>query len=362
MNRITDKCPECMIYSMSNAAECNEIMAFHQEANGNLTFIKAYKTGGKGTGEQTVDPLMSQGSIVLSDNNRFLFGVNAGSNSISSFKITNSGTLLPADVQHCGGFFPVSIATHRNLLYVVNRGDGSSIPSNITGFWVDENGMLSEMKLATKPLSSKSAQPTCIVFNYESRKIAVSEVNTNLISIFTIQQDGTLFGPVVNTSSGAGPFGSVFLTNKILLVSEAGANALSSYTVNHDGTLSVISSSVPNFQMATCWVSLSQNRRFAYTSNAGGHTITTYDIEFNGLLRVSNIIYSTKDGTGAPIDNGVCSSYLFVLNGNEGSLSVFQTGPEDKLIRTQVFGDTCLPKTGSQGLVVLYPNPHYRNS
>jgi 6-phosphogluconolactonase (cycloisomerase 2 family) len=346
-----------MIYSMSNAKDCNEIMAFRQEAGGNLTFITAYETDGKGTGAQAADPLMSQGSIVISDDSRFLFVVNAGSNSISSFKITNSGTLILADVKHSGGSFPVSIATQHDLLYVANRGNGSSIASNVTGFWVDDNGKLNEITYSTKPLSSKNSQPTCIVFNYESKKIAVSEVNTNLISVFTIQSNGTLVGPVVSPSSGAGPFGSVFLTNNVLLVTEAGANALSSYTVNHDGMLSVISSSVPNNQAATCWVSLSHNKRFAYTSNAGGHTITTYEIKYNGHLRVSNVIYSTKDVAGAPIDSGICSNHLYVLNGNEGSISDFQTSTEGKLIRTQVFRDTHLPNLGSQGMALLHLHP-----
>lgn len=353
MYNITDSRHGYMIYSMSNAADCNEIMAIHQEASDNLTFVKSYKTGGNGTGDQTVDPLMSQGSIILSEDRRFLFVVNAGSNSITSFKITNSGALILADVKQSGGFFPISLATHCHLLYVANRGNGGSISSNVTGFEVDENGRLTEIIGSAKPLSSKNAQPSCIVFNNNGKKIAVSELNTNLISVFFIQPEGTLTGPIISKSSGTGPFGSVFLTNDILLVTEAGSNALSSYSVNHNGTLSEISSSIMNNQAATCWVVLSQSGRFAYTSNAGGHTITTYEIKNNGHLSVSNVIYSTKDGAGAPIDSAVCSNNLYVLNGNEGSISVFQTNRDGKLILTQVIRDTQLPSLGSQGLAIL---------
>ncbi|ABX42076.1 lactonase family protein [Lachnoclostridium phytofermentans] len=342
-----------MIYSTSNAADYNEVVAIRHDSGDNFTFIKAYKTGGKGTGTKTVDPLGSQGSIILSDDGHFLFVVNAGSNSITSFKITDSGTLILADVKQSDGFFPKSLTTHRNFLYVANAGNGSSIGSNITGFQVDENGRLTEIIDSTKSLSSKNARPTCIVINYNGKKIAVSELNTNLISVFTVQPDGSLTGPIVSNSSGSGPFGSVFLTNEILLVTEAGTNALSSYIVNHNGTLSVISSSVLNFQAATCWVAISEDGRFAYTSNAGTHTITTYEVEYDGHVSVSNIIYSTKDGSNAPIDSGVCTNYLYVLNGNEGSISVFITGREGKLIRKQVFSNTQLPNLGSQGLAIL---------
>ncbi|ABX42075.1 lactonase family protein [Lachnoclostridium phytofermentans] len=353
MYGMTDCRHEYMIYSMSNAADCNEVVAIRQESSNNFAFIKTYKTGGKGTGTQTVDPLGSQGSIILSEDGHFLFVVNAGSNSITSFRITNSGTLILADVKQSGGFLPISLTTHHNFLYVANAGNGSSIASNVTGFQVGKKGRLTEIIGSTKLLSSINAKPTCIVINCNGKKIAVSEQNTNLISVFTVQPDGTLTGPIVSNSSGSGPFGSVFLTNEILLVTEAGTNALSSYKVNHNGTLSVISSSVLNFQTATCWVALSENGRFSYTSNAGGHTITTYKVENNGHLSVSNIIYSTKDGSGAPIDSGVSSNNLYVLNGNEGFISVFHNDRDGKLIRTQVIRDTELPNLGSQGLAIL---------
>ncbi|WP_312441581.1 lactonase family protein [Lacrimispora sp.] len=346
-----------MVYAMTNAADYNEIVAIRQEFNDSFTFVKAYKTGGQGTGAQIVDPLSSQGSIILSDDGHFLFVVNAGSNSISSFKIARSGALILADVKQSGGFLPISLATHCNLLYVANAGNGSSIASNVTGFHVDENGRLTEITGSAKSLSSNNARPACIVINKNGNIIAVSEQNTNLISVFTVQPDGTLTGPVVSNSSGSGPFGSVFYTNEILLVTEVGINALSSYKVNHNGTLSVISPSVLNFQSATCWVTLSENRRFAYTSNAGSHTITTYEVDCNGHLMISNIIYSTKDGSGAPIDSGVCSRNLYALNGNEGSISVFLTDRDGKLMRTQVILDTQLPNLGSQGLAILcFPN------
>jgi len=341
------------LYSMTNAADFNEVIAIRQRFNDDFTFIKAYKTGGQGTGNPIVDPLGSQGSIVLSHDGRFLFVVNAGSNSISSFKITSSGALILADEKPSGGFLPISLTTHRDLLYVANAGNGSSIASNVTGFHIDENGNLAEIIGSTKSLSSVNAKPTCIVINYNGKRIAVSEQNTNLISVFTVQPDGTLTGPILSNSSGPGPFGSVFLTNEILLVTEVGINALSSYKVNPDGTLSVISPSVLNFQSATCWVSLSENGRFAYTSNAGSHTITTYEVERNGRLRVSNVVYSTKNGSGAPIDSGVCSNTFYVLNGNEGSISVLRTDRDGRLILTQVIRDTHLPELGSQGMAIL---------
>lgn len=342
-------------YSMTNDAESNEIIAFSQHCDGTLTRMAAYSTGGSGTGEQIVDPLGSQGSIIVSCDGCFLFAVNAGSNSISSFRIRH-GSLNLVDVEPSNGVRPNSLASFNNLLYVTNAGDPpNNIASNVTGFRVRRDGTLIPIPGSTKPLSTVNAQPSCVVFSPHGHKIVVSEQNTNTLSTFRVNSDGTLTGPAVNSSSGIAPFGSVFLCRGLLLVAEAGSGALSSYTANPDGTLNVISASVKNFQTATCWVSASPCERFAYTSNTGSHTIATYRINKDGTLAVDNVEYSTRNGTGAPIDSAVnnCRCFLYVLNGNEGSISVFRIEKDGSLTLLQVLTDTGLPELGAQGMAVF---------
>lgn len=343
------------VYTMTNAAVNNEVIAFRRGRNGKLTRINAYNTGGSGTGAAVVDPLVSQGSIILSRRGSFLFVVNAGSNSISSFRVNLHGELTLVDVEPSGGVRPNSLAIYGNLLYVTNFGDAANnIASNVTGFRVGIDGSLSLIAGSTHALSTAAAQPTCVVFSPNGSLIVVSEVNNNRLSAFLVNGDGTLTGPIINSSNGAGPFGSVFLSTGPLLNTEAGTNALSSYNVAANGVLSVISGSVQNFQSATCWVSLSKREHFAYTSNTGSHTITIYRVRNAGSLTVVDIVYSTRDALGAPIDNGVSRDgrNFYALNGNQGSISVFRIGRHGKLIRIQVIYDTGLPEIGAQGLAV----------
>ncbi|HBQ87385.1 MAG TPA: hypothetical protein DD811_13045, partial [Syntrophomonas sp.] len=98
-----------MVYAMTNSAAGNKVIAFRRGANGRLTRVKAYETGGRGTGKAQVDPLASQGSLILSRGGGFLFAVNAGSNSISSFRVANSGRLTLVNVVPSGGVKPNSI-------------------------------------------------------------------------------------------------------------------------------------------------------------------------------------------------------------------------------------------------------------
>jgi len=341
------------VYSMTNAAANNEVIAFRRRRNGTLTRINAYPTGGSGTGEAIVDPLGSQGSLILSHHGRFLFVVNAGSDSISSFRVSRRGELTLINTEPSGGVRPNSLAVFGSLLYVTNVGNAANA-SNITGFRVGFDGSLTLIAGSTHALSTATALPACVVFSPDGSQVVVSERNTNILSVFHVNIDGTLTGPTVNNSSGAGPFGSVFLRRGALLNAEAGANALSSYSLADNGVLSIISGSVQNFQSATCWVSKSRSEHFAFTSNTGSHTITIYRIGLGGTLTARDIVYSTFRAQGAPIDNGVSRDGrdFYALNGNQGSISVFRIGRNGRLIRLQVIKDTGLPEIGAQGLAV----------
>lgn len=370
MGRNTDQsqyCNDCyhrdsilctsIVYAMTNAEESNEIVAFCHRFNGKLMQMQAFPTGGHGTGEAVVDPLVSQHSLVLSPSRRYLFAVNAGSNSISSFRVLKSGVLELADVEFSAGVRPNSIAVFKNLLYVSNSGnEANHFASNLSGFLIEGGGQLTRICNASYPLSTPSAQPSSIIFSPDGRKLVVSELNTNRISVFSVNKDGTLTGPAVNDSSGEGPFGSLFLSSGILLVSESGPNALSSYTINANGTLKVISASVENGQLATCWVTTSRNEKYAYTSNAGGDgTITIYQIDKNGALSVVDNVISSKTGMGGPLDSGVSENgeYFYVLNGNKGSIAVFAVRRNGGLRLLQDLTASKLPFIGAQGLAVL---------
>jgi len=341
-----------MLFSMTNAIN-NGIVAMKRDRAGMLSGAEVYMTNGNGTGEQTVDPLGSQGSVVLSGDGRFLFVVNAGSNSISSF-LVQQGRLMLVDVVYSGGVRPNSLTNIGDFLYVTNSGDATHI-SNVIGFKVSPDGHLSQISSGAMPLSAANAGPGCAVISNFGHKLVVSEKATNALSIFQVQSDGTLLYLKIYRSIGTVPFGSAFLNNNLLLVSEAGPNALSSYTVAADGVLTVISGSVLNNQKATCWISADSRGKHAYTSNAGSGTITDYLINNNGSLTVLGSIPSTQQATGAPLDSAIdkTDQNFYVLNGNEGSISVFKIDENGHLSLLQVYGDTKLPQVGAQGLAVL---------
>src|SRR5260370_12740477 len=75
------------VYVMTNQTTGNSVMVFHRDAAGMLSFVGSFASGGNGAGTGA-DPLGSQNSLVLSENERLLFTVNAGSNSVSVFAVS----------------------------------------------------------------------------------------------------------------------------------------------------------------------------------------------------------------------------------------------------------------------------------
>src|SRR3954468_4344046 len=78
-------------YVLTNQTS-NTVVAFRRDARGMLTLAGEFPTGGAGNPvprppDPSSDPLASQGALIMSNNNRFLFAVNAGSNQISVLKI-----------------------------------------------------------------------------------------------------------------------------------------------------------------------------------------------------------------------------------------------------------------------------------
>jgi 6-phosphogluconolactonase (cycloisomerase 2 family) len=356
-----------MVYIMTNNEVMNQVIAFYRDMDGILTFMGSYPTFGRGTGTKEVstatandgvDPLASQGSLTLSRDGHFLLAVNAGSNSISSFIITDSGAPVLVDVKPSGGAQPNSVDVFGNLVYVSNVGNAANhFTSNITGFRIDQNGSLIPIPTSTHSLSTFNAQPAQVRFTPDGSKIVVSELTSNHLSVFHVNKNGTVTEPIINDSYGKGPLGFYFLSSGIMLVTEAVSNGLSSYSFSNEGILHVISGSVPNGYKTACWVATTRDEQFAYVTNTLSGTISTYRINPRGVLSVVRHITSTPAGApiGLPMDVGVSKDgrHFYTLNGNQGTVSVFNIQDDGSLVRLQVASWTNFPYLGSQGLAVL---------
>jgi 6-phosphogluconolactonase (cycloisomerase 2 family) len=322
------------VYVQTNQADGNAIAVFHRSADGRLALADTVPTGGLGTGSG----LGSQGSVILSSDGRWLFAVNAGSNEISTFRVQAGGLSL-VDKFSSGGMTPTSLTLHKDLLYVLNAG-GSG---NITGFTVDQAGKLAPLAGSTRPLSGSATAPAQVSFSPDGSALVVTVRATNMIDTYMIGSDGLASGPISYPSSGATPFGFAFTQQGTLIVSEAFggaplASAVSSYEIANGG-LDVISASVPTGQTAACWIAVSKNGKFAYSTNAGSGSVSAYRIDTDGSLSlIDGDAGITGEGT-SPIDAAVSNSgqYLYVLNGRTHNISAFAIQADGTLISIGTF-------------------------
>ncbi len=333
------------VYVSTNSATGNEVLVFPRDADGSLGAPAAVATGGLGTG----GGLGNQGAVVLNHAAKRLFVANAGSNEVSVFAVTPGGLEL-LDRVASGGTRPISIAVRGRLIYVLNAGG----TGNITGFLLSHDDDLQPLAGSTRPLSSASADAAQVAFSPDGGLLLVTEKATNVISTYTLSIGGLAIGPNAQPSAGATPFGFAFSRSGTLVVSEAfggapGASALSSYTASPAGALSVISPSIGTTETAACWVVITGNEKFVYTSNTGSGTISGYRLSHAGELSLLDANGVTATTMAGPIDLALTRNdrFLYSLDSGAGVISAFRVKTDGNL--TPVPGASGLP-AGANGL------------
>ena len=321
-----------VVYTLTNAANGNAVLVYDRSANGALAFQGSFSTGGLGSG----NGLGSQEAVALSDNNHWLFAVNAGSNQISVFSVKAHGIDL-VNIVDSGGTRPISLTAHNELLYVLNAG-GSG---NISGFEIGDGGSLTPLAGSTQPLSNggtgSAPGPAQISFGSDGSTLAVTEKATNLIDTYKVE-DGIAGAPVSHASSGATPFGFAFDRHDHMIVSEAfggaaGGSAVSSYFV-HEDEFNVVSPSVATTQTAACWIAISKNGKYAFTTNAGSGSISSYEIGKDGSLTLLNPTAGSTGAGSTPIDMSFSNKgkFLYTLGAGAHTITTFQMYANGSLV------------------------------
>jgi hypothetical protein len=123
------------LFVQTNNPAGNQILVHERAEDGSLTLAETVDTGGVGGRNDgaSSDPLASQGSLVYDAHHGVLIAVNAGSNTVSVLGLDDYHLCL-RQVLASGGTFPVSVAIHGDLLYVVNAHEAGAI----TGYQITD--------------------------------------------------------------------------------------------------------------------------------------------------------------------------------------------------------------------------------
>ena len=315
------------VFTSSNAVGANELLVYAAGPGGQLTLQTRLATQGHGTGTG----LGNQGAVTLSGSGRHLFVVNALSNTVSTFSVRRSGLTLESTVDS-GGQRPISVTEHDGIVYVLNAGGAG----NVAGFR-NLRGTLSPLTDSVRPLSASGGTgPAQVGFDNDGEVLVVTEKATNKLTTYRVRHDGRIGAPVVTASVGVTPFGFAFDRRGNVLVSEAfggaaNASAVSSYGFEDGAQPLAISRSVADTQSAACWVVVTPNGRYAYVTNTGSGTISSYAVQKSGKVSLNQAVAGTA-GAG-PIDAAIAATgrALFVLNSGSQTISSFSVGTDGSL-------------------------------
>jgi 6-phosphogluconolactonase (cycloisomerase 2 family) len=315
------------IYVQTNDAERNEIVAFDRSADGRLEQLGIFDTGGRGTGKPH---LPSQSSVVLNGDGSLLLVTNTGSDEISLFGVEPDGLLLVATAPS-GGSRPTSIAVHGETAYVLNNGE-----PGISGFSL-AGGALAPLDGSSMKLDD-GADPAQIAFSPDGRTIVVTERGTNTISTFTIDEQGHAHGPATIASSGATPYGFDFADDAVIVTEafggEVGAAAASSYSLDEPGRLAPVSASIGDTRSEVCWAAITNDGRFAYVTNFGDGTISSYSIGADGSIELLEpVAASTRLGEKGIRDEAISRDgrYLYAIDADAQRVFGWTVGDDGRL-------------------------------
>ena len=331
------------VFVLSNAAAGNELLVFPRSGGGGLGSPTAYPTGGLGSG----GGLGNQGGIVLTRGDRLLYAINAGSDEISGFRLTGGAVIL-IGTWDSNGDLPISLAVHGDLLYVLHNGGDP----NVTGFRIGADGSLTPIAGSTQALAA-GPDAAQVGFSPDGSRIVVTEKALNQLETFAVLGDGTLGPATMTPSAGETPFGFAFDPRGTLIVSEAfggapDASLLSSYRPAGPGWAAV-SPLAATTETAACWVVVTPNGKYVYTTNTGSASVSGYAVGQHGSLTLLDADGVTGTTGAGPLDLDVARNgrFLYTRTGS-GSISIFRIGSDGSLTH---LGDLGGLPGGANGLV-----------
>lgn len=340
---------EGAVYAMSNDFNRNTIVAYGRNADGTLELIGNFRTGGRGAafdGGEGLDPLISAYSLLLTENRRHLLVVNAGSDSVTVFRIRSDFSLVRTDRKRVRGVGPNSIAYHDGRVYVSTidaDGEFSGEPDQegaLTGFTLSPRGKLRPIRRSVRLLENR---PSAIQFSPNGKFLVVASINAGSaglasnsndeIVVYGVGRNGQLSAKPLDGTSSTVPGNSQGRNlpsaigfeivkdagKRFVVVTEArefqpdGAppafpnlqtGSVSTWELRDDGTfdpvnLDVIAgNSVSDGQRTACWVEFSRDQSTFWVSNALESTLSSYSFDQGQISLIEAV-----EIAGTPPDN-----------------------------------------------------------
>ncbi|KAF8635306.1 hypothetical protein AX17_003954 [Amanita inopinata Kibby_2008] len=341
-------------YFMSNDPSGNYLFAAAIQADGTLALRRAYPT--RGTGGHAVskipDALFSQDSIITSYVNNAIFLVNAGSNTLTMFRVDpKDPTMLTmvGEPVSSRGDFPNSITLNKreNVLCVANTGK----INNVNCFRVHRRGGLSPLQNTMRPLGFNQTTPPSaptettgqITFTPDDKQLLVSVKgvpNPGYLAIWDVREDGSLSKRFRTMFGGVATWSISFIPGTNALLS---ADPLVGYNIfdldKFAANSSVRGTQYPiKDQVALCWSERSPKTGNYYLTDTFRDVI--YEVSVDNNLRPQVVREYPSDRFDLLVDISITSffnmpDHLYALAANSTAIEVFVLNAPGEASRIQ---------------------------
>ncbi|MCH9697160.1 MAG: lactonase family protein [Gammaproteobacteria bacterium] len=404
------------VYAMSNDADRNMVVAYGRNADGTLDLIGKFRTSGAGgafDGGEGLDPLISAYSILLTDNKRHLLVVNAGSRSITVFRINDDFSLRRTDRRRVVGVGPNSIAYHDGRVYVASidaDGQFTGEPDQegaLTGFTLSPRGELRPIRDSVRILENR---PSAIQFSPDGKFLVVTSINAGSaalnsasndeVVVYQVKRNGLLSEQPVGRSASTLPnnaqgrnlasaIGFEIVEDagkRFVVVTEARefqpdgtppafpnlqTGSVSTWQLLDDGQLELINLDVlagdtfSDGERTACWIEFSRDEKTFWVSNALDSTLSSYSFNEGQISLIEQVEAAGAQPDNSSPENAFATTdgwidlwlsadgrYLYQLFGLSGTIGVFRVN-EDGHGLTEIQKVSDLPQVNTQGIVAF---------
>ncbi|KAI1035415.1 hypothetical protein LB504_005893 [Fusarium proliferatum] len=314
------------LYFLDSDPEGASVVSLSIAEDGSFGQPQRTSTGGRGlisnnvNGTVTMDPLFSQGSIVVSGNR--LFTVNAGSNTLAAFHIPkeNPGRpVLLGEPVDTVGTVPNTVAYSRKnkLACVANTGTKPGVQCFTVS---DCDGLKPQGSLKPLPVFGQTSPPTGppntvsnILFNPSETALFVTIKGNGMENGFVYAykvEDGRVSEEAIKSQPNNLPvaFGMSFISDASAVVSTPAYGAAFVSITNDLTVLTKTNITVPK-QMATCWTATSAGSRSVYLLDAAVPDVTALNTK---NMAIGRTLHGYTAGKGN-FDAIISGSKLYIL-------------------------------------------------
>jgi 6-phosphogluconolactonase (cycloisomerase 2 family) len=279
-----------------------------------LAYLGSFPTGGNGT---TVIQGSQAHAVVV--NGDFLYAVNSGSDSFSTFRIGSDGRPAWLATTASNGVRPVSIAIHGDLLFVLNQGiligeDGGPTNAFVKGFVLGLDGLASPIPDATFEFDSED-MPSDVFFTGNGEVLAVLKSGANAISTLRVASDGEL-SDNESILVGSQPVGGAATsrlpwTGFAAVVEDPGDASVVSFFAK-ETPLRIVSQIFAPEDIDPCWAVTSVAGERLWTSNFKPCSLSLYSVNAESELAFLSRWEPTPDTGPGSLDVDVSADGRFL--------------------------------------------------